>query len=222
MSEHAVSSKFFRDLGAVRVSIVINTACGDAEAAGRHNEYRSAAYSTRAELLRQHVLPACTGFDEIIVAGIFPPELRKEFPHVQFVDVPPVRRNRWDALHQRDVGARYSTGDVVVFCHDDHAPGETLAAYLREMPQTTDILVPQRLHMKTRQPLINGRERLPPYMGGHCYAMRRWIWAALPLTAAPDEYWDIVLTPMWQQLGARIVWDDSVVHYDCEATETEA
>jgi hypothetical protein len=165
------------------------------------------------------ILPRSVGFDEVVVAGEFPSQLKERFPHVRFVAVPSQRRDRWDALFQREAGARFVTGDILVFCHDDHAPGEGLAEYLRKMAPTVDILVPKRVHLRTRAVLNNGRA--DGYMGGHCYAMRRWIWASVSLTVAPDEYWDIYLTSIWKDLGAKIQWTEEALHYDCEAAETE-
>jgi hypothetical protein len=95
-----------------------------------------------------------------------------------------------------------------------------MAEYLRASLGQVDILVPKRVHLKTRAVLDNGKTG--NYMGGHCYAMKRWIWASVPLTAAPGEYWDTYLTPVWRSLGATIAWTDDVVHYDCEATEIES
>ncbi|MGO9836801.1 MAG: hypothetical protein ACLP1X_21620 [Polyangiaceae bacterium] len=169
--------------------------------------------------MEKEILPRSLGFDEVIVVGIYPASIADRFPGVRFVAVPSQRRNRWDALFQREVGARFATGDVLVFCHDDHAPGEGFARYLHELPSDVDILVPKRIHLKTGLVLNNGEA--DGYMGGHCYAMRRWIWASVSLTLAPDEYWDTFLTPMWKNVGARIAWTDDIVHYDCEAAETE-
>jgi hypothetical protein len=121
---------------------------------------------------------------------------------------------------QREHGARLTTGDIIVFCHDDHAPGDGLADYLRTLTPDVDIVVPRRVHLLTKATLNNGSEQ--KYMGGHCYAMRRWIWATVPLTSAPDEYWDTHLTQIWTTAGATISWTDAVCHYDCEATPEEA
>jgi len=202
-----------------RVSLIINTACGDPIIGERRNLYRSATYQQRIDLLATQVLPRVQGFDEVIIAGVFPKLLTEQFPDFRFVHVPAQRHDRWDALAQRETGARWATGDILVFCHDDHAPGETLADYLRSMPPTTDILVPKRVHLKNGASMNNGRA--DGYMGGHCYAMRRWIWASIPLTTAPDEFWDIYLTPLWRTAGASIVWTDDACHYDCEALEGE-
>jgi hypothetical protein len=202
-----------------RVSLIINTACADSIVGDRQNPFRSARYRDRARLLEHEVLPRCGGFDEIVVSGVFPMSLADRFPSVRWVAVPQQRRDRWDALNQREVGARFVSADILVFCHDDHAPGAGLADYLRMLPPDVDILVPRRVHLITGAVLNNGKA--DGYMGGHCYAMRRWIWATVPLTAAPDEFWDTYLTPIWRTAGAKIVWSEEALHYDCEATETE-
>jgi hypothetical protein len=200
-----------------KISLIINTACADSVVGKKASPAHNALYEARQEILRKETIPRAKDFDEVIVAGVFPDEFRKEFPRVRFVPVPPQKRDRWDALLQRDVGARFATGDVLVFCHDDHAPGETLPDLCRNLYPEVDILVPKRIHLATGEEINNGREQ--GYMGGHCYAMRRWIWAEVPLTSAPDEYWDIYLTPVWQKAGARIVWTNRACHYDCESKE---
>jgi hypothetical protein len=203
-------------------SLIINTACGDAHTAGNRNPYRSARYGERASLLADHILPAVhtCGFNEVLIAGVFPQRLAAAFPEFSWVVVPPQRRNRWDGLLQREMGARFATGDTLTFCHDDHSPAESYAYALDSVNEPWDILVPRRIHATTREELNNGRA--DGYMGGHCYTMQRWLWAALPLTTAPDEWWDIWLTPRWLQLGAKMVYSDTITHYDLEATPDEA
>lgn len=218
-SPEAVTSRFENKSEHLKVSLVINTACADPIIGDRTNPYRVSPYRQRAAILENDVLPRTSGFDEVIVAGVFPSDMPEKFPDIQFVWVEPQRHDRWDALTQREEGARLSTGDVIAFCHDDHAPGESLADCLRSLPADVDILVPKRVHLMTGASLNNGRA--DNYMGGHCYAMRRWIWAKIPLTVAPDEYWDIYLTPLWRAAGATIAWTDVAVHYDCEAREHE-
>jgi hypothetical protein len=210
--QHSVAS-------GLKISLIINTACADPVVRQRNNPFRAACYGERAGLLEKEILPRSAGFDEVVVAGSFPPQLKERFPLVRFVPVPPQRRDRWDALFQREVGARFTTGDILVFCHDDHAPDDRLAAFLRELPPDIDILVPKRVHLRTGAVLENGKA--DGYMGGHCYAMRRWIWASVSLTLAPNEYWDVYLTPIWKNAGANIVWSDDAIHYDCEAREAE-
>lgn len=151
-----------------RVSLIVNTACADPVIAERRNPFRSAPYKNRAALLAEEILPRCSGFAEVIVAGVFPDWMPRSFPLVDFIHVAPVRHDRWDALVQREAGARYSSADVFVFCHDDHAPGEGLGA--RAAGMDADILVPRRVHLRTSATLNNGKA--DGYMGGHCYAMR--------------------------------------------------
>ena len=198
-----------------RVSIVINTACADPFSQDRGSPAHGLPYKRRIEILKDETIPRSKDFDDIIVAGSYPESLPRLFPHVRFVPVMGEKHDRWDALLQRETGARYASGGVIVFCHDDHAPGENLADICRALPPKVDILVPKRIHMKTGQEINNGREE--GYMGGHCYAMRRWILAEVPLTTAPDEFWDIWLTPVWRKKGANIVWTDRACHYDCES-----
>ena len=206
----------------MRHSLIINTACGDAHVAGQKNPYRSRRYGERAELLRAAILPRAIdgGFDDIIVAGIFPQTLSEAFDELLWIKVPPQRHNRWDGLFQREVGARFASGDLLTFCHDDHAPQKDYATEMRQIDYDWDIIVPERIHGITGESMNNGKDE--GYMGGHCYTMKRWLWASMPLTSAPDEWWDIWFTPKWLQLGAEIVWEDSIQHFDMEATAAEA
>jgi hypothetical protein len=203
----------------IRVSLIINTACADPQVSARRNPFRAATYAERASLLENDILPRAKNFNEVIVSGAFPSTLPDRFPAARFVHAAAQRYDRWDALHQREVGARFASGDILVFCHDDHASGEALADYLRRLDGGVDIVVPKRIHLKTGATLNNGR--VDNYMGGHCYAMRRWIWASCPLTSAPDEFWDTYLTPIWKKAGANIIWTDDASHYDCEAATNE-
>lgn len=206
----------------MRTSLIINTNYY----ADGGNLYRAAPYVAREKLLADTLSRVdIFGFDEVIVAGVFNPELGNKFQSVRFVSVPPTVENRWDALMQREVGARFASGDILVFCHDDHSPANSLdgipfAATLKTLGEEWDILVPKRKHKQTGEELTNGR--LEGYMGGHCYAMRRAAWATVPLTNAPNEFWDTFLTQVWLNLGFKIVWTDKLVHVDLEAVAGEA
>lgn len=202
-------------------SLIINTASGDPEAASRQNPYRQARYAEREASLREILSRAGSyGFDEIIVAGLWPSGLASDFRDITWVQVAPQRHNRWDGLLQRETGARFATGSTLTFCHDDHLPCDGYGKKLEGLSgEAWDLLVPERFHATTGKKLNNGQQ--DGYMGGHCYTMRRWLWAALPLTSAPDEWWDIWLTPRWLELGAKMVYSDVLQHHDLEATAEE-
>lgn len=203
-----------------KISLIINTAAKDPAVLGG-NPFRKTAYTERYNLLKNTVLPAVLteGFDEVIVCGVF-----EEGDGYKYVPMKPMRRDRRDALHQRDLGAAYATGDLLVFCHDDHVPGpggfvKTLKDLDLANDPPWDLLVPQRLHGVTGAELNNGRA--DNYMGGHCLVMRRWLWAEVPWTSVDTEWWDCSLTRVWRETGAEIVWTDALTHLDMEATEDE-
>lgn len=202
----------------MRISYIINTASLDPWASASSNEHRSAGYRERYRLLKEQVLPAALeqGFDEIIVAGSF-----EEGPGYHYIPVAPRCRDRRDALWQREIGARHSTGDVLVFGHDDHKVGEDFAHYIHIEPpaEPWDLLIPRRVHGITGEDMNNGR--LGDYCGGHVMVLKRWLWAQVPWTSIDGEYWDKSLTRMWREAGAKIVFADDLTHIDIEASASE-
>jgi hypothetical protein len=200
-----------------KLSLVINSAAKDPALKGS-NIHRLSAYSERLGLMRDKIIPTVVdaGFDEVIVCGVY--EAGNGY---RYVPMAPRRRDRRDALHQRDLGAAYATGDILVFCHDDHAPAHDFVEKLRSAAaEPWDILVPQRRHGITDAVLDNGKAA--DYMGGHCLAMRRWLWAEVPWTSVDTEWWDVPMTRLWREAGGKIAWSDELIHYDLEATENEA
>ncbi len=201
-----------------KTSFILNTASKDPALQGG-NPFRKTAYTERYACLRNIILPTIlkAGFDEVIVCGVF-----EEGEGYRYVPMKPLHRDRRDALHQRDLGGAYANGDVLVFCHDDHMPGEGFVEALRTLAEdpSWDLLVPKRLHGITQVELNNGRA--DNYMGGHCLAMRRWLWAEVPWTSVNTEWWDCSLTRLWREAGAKIVWSDMLTHYDLEAAEDES
>ena len=121
------------------------------------------------------------------------------------------------------MGARHATGDVLVFCHDDHVPDSHSVEILRNhygynMHQN-DLLIPKRLHAITGEELNNGQA--DDYMGGHCLAMHRSLWAEVPWTSTDLIFWDVTMTRLWREAGANLIWHDELIHYDLEAGEDE-
>jgi len=197
----------------MKISLIINTAALDPWALAQGgNMFRSAQYNSRAALLRSTLSDKLLkDFDEVIVAGVF-----EEGEGYNYVEVAPRFRDRRDALWQREIGARHATGDILVFCHDDHRPGDNFGAIL-DISEPWDLLIPKRVHGITGATLINGSEADPQYMGGHCLAMKRWLWAEVPWTSVDTEYWDVPMTKLWRSAGAELLWSDEVEHLDIEA-----
>ena len=210
----------------MRTSFILNTHSLDPHARVYGNQWRSVAYAARALMARETLINASRQFDEVIVAGVYEEDKgrRKRW---QYVHVPPRMRDTSDALWQREAGARHSTGDVLVFCHDDHAPTSGFVRTLRrnywrthEQRESWDLLVPKRTHGETGEVLESGAE--DDYMGGHCLVMKRSLWARVPWTRVATAFWDWSMTRMWREAGAQILHVDDLEHVDLEAAEGEA
>ena len=204
----------------MRISLCINTAASDPLVNTNSNWYRKAGYGARYGILKEKMLPVALqqGFDEVIVAGVF-----EEGDGYQYVPVPPRYRDRRDALWQREMGARYATGDILVFSHDDHSLEDNfrynLAAVWGRTTHTWDLIIPRRIHGITGAELNNGKET--GYMGGHALVMKRWLWAQVSWTSVDSEWWDTSMTRLWKEAGGKLVWAEDLVHIDVEATEEE-
>ena len=200
----------------MKVSLIINTACGDPMA--QDVPTRAALYKDRYEYLKRIVNefgPVC---DEVIVAGKIP-DGRLDGVH-KYVELVGGYGDRRDALLQREMGARASTGDALIFTHDDHLPRWTRADFEREYADAWDILVPERRHGITEELLNNGRE--DGYMGGHTLVMRRDLWIRVPwVTVVPERCWDLPMTRVWQREGATIAYSDILQSVDLEAKVDE-
>lgn len=201
----------------MRISYIINSAASDPWIQDGRNPWRQAGYGSRYRLLKEKVLPAAMqqGFDEIIVAGCF-----EEGEGYRYVPVAPRFRDRRDALWQREIGARYATGNVLIFGHDDHALHGDWWDFLK-WPEwdSWDLLIPKRIHGITGTELTNGKDK--GYMGGHVLVMKRWLWAEVPWTACDTIFWDVSMTRLWKEAGGKLVYADDLVHADVEATENE-
>ena len=203
----------------VKISLILNTACLDPIVASKSNTYRDAKYLSRADMLESTLAVVCVdGYDEVIVAGNY-----KLGPGYKYIEVPPHSRTRADGLIQREVGARHSVGDILVFCHDDHLPAGNFPDILRQHygynQNQSDLLIPKRIHNLNGEELNNGKA--DDYMGGHCLAMHRSLWAEVPWTMTGLIFWDVTQTRLWREAGATLVWHDELIHYDLEATEDE-
>jgi len=196
----------------VRTSLIINTSCGDPDAG--HVPTRAALYADRYEYVKRIVSefgPVC---DELIIAGKLP---EGELDGVdRYIEIVSGYGDRRDALLQREMGARVSTGDALIFTHDDHLPRWTRQDCEGQWDLPWDILVPERRHAITDELLNNGRDQ--GYMGGHTLVMRRALWVAIPWTSVvPARCWDLPMTNVWRKNGATIAFSDILKSVDLEA-----
>ena len=196
-----------------RVSLIINTACAAPHAATSKNPWRQSSYSDRSKFLRE-IIDAGQNFDECLVTGSF-----HAGDGYTYVAVESVYCDRRDALYQRELGTRTSTGNILCFTHDDHLP-QFSADDVHAHDPKWDILVPRRAHGKTGATLPNGHDE--GYMGGHTLLMRRDVWVTVPwLTIESARCWDLVLSDIWLDKGFNIVYTDALVSVDLEVEEGE-
>ena len=183
----------------------------DPYVASKQQIYAAKPYGYRRAYMYEHVLPAARkeGWHEIFVVGAF-----EKGDGYTYIPMEPIYRDRRDALWQREFGARHATGDVLAFSHDDHMFAEgTIDALARHNFEPWDILVPRRENLNGDL-LNNGRDG--NYMGGHSLLMKRAIWAKTPWTCVDTEFWDVSLTRIWREEGAKIVWTDMLRHIDLD------
>lgn len=209
----------------MKLSYILTTCCGDplvSEDFGGGGLYKM-TMSQRAELLDQEILPAAIPqeIDEIIVVGRFPDVLRDKWDSVMWLTLPPERRDRIEAFRQREVAARWSTGDIFIMSADDHKLADDFVKVLRtKLDNDWSLITPRRLHGQNLTVLNNGQA--DGYSPWHAQVLRRELWAQLPFTAHDTLWVDTILTTVYEKLNAKMVWDDDLVVYDCEAADDEA
>jgi hypothetical protein len=212
----------------MKISYIITTACGDPYVSEQHGGgglYKM-TMSQRAELLDKEILPWANTQNvvddiEIIIVGRYPEQLAKKWDGFQWLYVPPERRDRIEAFRQREIAARWSTGDILIVSADDHRLDEYFVEKLREIENDDwDLITPKRLHAKTNELLNNGRDE--GYSPWHTQVLRRSLWAQVPFTLYDTLWVDIVIGTTYESIGAKMIWSDDLVVYDCEAEEDEA
>jgi len=204
----------------MKLDYIITTACGDPEAWPQRTPSRIQPMQKRQELLRERILPAAVGFDNVIVVGRYPKELEEAFPDITFLHLPPLVRDRVEAFRQREVGSRWSTADTFVLGADDHALGPGFSDTLRDvLDEDWDILTPLRMHGLTGEVLNNGKE--DGYSPWHLHVYKRHVWARLPWTTISTLWCDIALPRLYREHGFKMIWDDRLQVIDVEAAEWE-
>jgi hypothetical protein len=213
----------------VRIELIFNTCVGDPAVANNSNPHRQATYADRwpgllATLIEQ-AKEEEAWWHQITVVGQLSEDHITELASyelgINYIEVPPLRRQRSDALLYREIATRHSSADVFVYSHDDHRPETGMPdklLYLCE--KDSSIIIPKRVHLATNEELNNGKD--DDYMGGHVLAMTRGAWAKVPWTRVNTTYWDVPMTRLWRDADVNLVWDDGIICYDIEATEDEA
>ena len=223
------------------ISLVINTCAGGPKAAETLSSGRQ-SHMQRSFALRNFILPAALAdptFSEVIVVGEWEPG-----DDYIYIESPSEHFSCVDALAQRQAGFERSTGDWIVFQHDDHLLDNPIVDYdevtalhkVDRIKQKFDVLVPARY---TRLRNVNG-ERLrngectkheklgcfrcfderecKSYISGHCAVYRREVLEKCPWGDVEKVHtWDCVHTKQIRGAGFVIEWSSALKVWDVEA-----
>jgi hypothetical protein len=203
------------------VSVVVNTAAlgtksGDILSSGK------VPHRARVKVLREVLLPRlCSNplVDEVIVAGEWhEPGIGDRW---RYVPVASQNFDCTDALASRQAGAEASHGNLLVFLHDDHVPGEDFFVNLVSHYGSVgnwDVLVPERRTFKDGVDIALNNGASQGYVMGHACVLRREIWKDVPWTDVPQVHtWDVGFTLLLRQQLAIIKWVRDLVVYDAES-----
>ncbi len=217
------------------ISLVINTCAGGPKAAETLSSGRQ-SHMQRSFALRNFILPAALAdptFSEVIVVGEWEPG-----DGYIYIEVPSEHFSCVDALAQRQAGFERSTGDWIVFQHDDHSMNNYVWDVTHSLLQwihltEADVLVPARytrLRNVNGERLYNGEPHTGPdssarsgplfdgYISGHCAIYRREVLEKCPWGGVEKVHtWDIEHTKQIRDAGFTIEWSDALRVYDCEA-----
>ena len=204
----------------MKIDYIITTATGDPNAWPQHTPSRVQPMQKRIELLRDRILPAAIGFDDIIVVGRCHGSIKDAHPDITYIHLPPLVRDRVEAFRQREVASRWSTADCFVLGADDHALCDDFVVKLREMmDEPWDILTPKRIHGITGEELNNGKE--DGYSPWHLHVVRRHVWAQLPWTTVSTLWCDVAYPRIYADMNFKMEWSDELWSIDVEAEEHE-
>ena len=212
------------------ISLVINT-CANGPKAAETLSSGKQPHAQRAFVLRNFILPAALAdptFDEVIVAGEWEPG-----NGYIYIEVPSVHFSCVDALAQRQAGFERSTGDFIMFQHDDHIfdPELAIIDWRGEASREVDIalsspewdvLVPSRytrLRDVNGERLFNGEAGpdMLGYVSGHCAIYRREVLEKCPWGDVPKQHtWDLAHTAQIRAAGFTIEWSEALRCYDIE------
>lgn len=158
---------------------------------------------------------------ELIVVGEWEECAHTTYKY-KYVPLPSRHFNCADALAQRQAGFEASTGDVVIFQHDDHLIERPHFTANRDYPVTSfgswGVLVPTRwTRGRTLRGEMLNNGRRDGYISGHAAAYRREVLEACPWGQVPEVFtWDIEHTNMIRAAGFEIAWSDPWRVWDVE------
>ncbi len=208
------------------ISLVVNTCAGGPKAAETLSSGRQ-SHMQRAFALRNFILPAALAdptFSEVIVVGEWEPG-----DDYIYIESPSEHFSCVDALAQRQAGFERSTGDWIVFQHDDHMFVNSEDGIFTE----ADVLVPSRytrLRNVNGERLFNGAPITGPgdassavnpfskgYISGHCAIYRREVLEKCPWSNVAEQFtWDIRHTGQIRAAGFKIEWSSALKAWDVE------
>ena len=218
------------------ISLVINTSAGGPKAAETLSSGRQ-SHMQRSFALRNFILPAALAdptFSEVIVVGEWEPG-----DDYIYIEVPSEHFSCVDALAQRQAGFERSTGDWIVFQHDDHSMNNYVWDVTHSLLQwihltEADVLVPARytrLRNVNGERLFNGAPITGPgdassavnpfskgYISGHCAIYRREVLEKCPWGDVEKVHtWDIEHTAQIRDAGFMIERSSALKVWDVEA-----
>lgn len=199
------------------VSVIINTCAAAPHAMDVTGSHTPTPHAMRTYALQHFIIPtyiASFHVDEVIVVGEW-------FPGdgYTYLESPSEFRSAVDALAQRQLAFEASSGNLLVFQHDDHfLPPETLRllrAVAERIP--SDVWIPRRYRQTSDgvAELNNGFK--DGYISGHAAMYTRDILEKAPWGNVTEVYtWDKEHTLDLQQAGASCMQIDDMKAYDIE------
>lgn len=197
------------------LSVIVNT-CAQGDTARRIKSSGGVEHRHRAYLLNTWILPRLISddlVDEIIVAGEW-----HEAPDDEwiYVEEPSEYYGAEDALAQRDAGFRASSGDMLIFQHDDHILGPEMTRLARKRGR--DVISPSRwtrMRDPTGERLNDGWS--DSYLHGHAICMSREAVEEVPWSEVPKEFvWDKLHTQLLLEAGYEPLLDSEMKIFDVE------
>jgi hypothetical protein len=206
----------------MKISVVVNTCCLGPRAHEITGSCSPTPHALRAFSLGNFILPfyeADSNIDEIIVVGEF-----VEGPGYTYVPSPSRHFSCVDALAQRQAGFEASTGDLIIFTHDDHMIDYTFAATLRAMqpfPEGVEVVLPQRRRRTFEGHTILNNGRDEGYISGHAVVMARAACEKAPWRDVDEIHqWDRSHTNLIARAGLGARWSDDLWVWDVEIGAT--